>query len=86
MILFPLGRISGYGSVWLERIVRDDEAAGSNPVTPIEKEKRRNSGSVAFLVQDRLAQTCLHKFVFDDHKDIIGSSACESYLELESVL
>lgn len=29
--------IPGYGSAWLERIVRDDEVAGSNPVTPTRK-------------------------------------------------
>ena len=27
--------VTGYGSAWLECIVRDDEVAGSNPVTPI---------------------------------------------------
>ena len=30
---------SGCGSVWLERLVWDQEAAGSNPVTPIGKIK-----------------------------------------------
>ena len=29
-------RVSGCGSAWLERLVWDQEAAGSNPVTPIE--------------------------------------------------
>ena len=28
-------RIPGCGSVWLERLVWDQEVAGSNPVTPI---------------------------------------------------
>ncbi len=28
-------RLTGCGSVWLERLVWDQEAAGSNPVTPI---------------------------------------------------
>ncbi len=28
-------RISGCGSAWLERLVWDQEVAGSNPVTPI---------------------------------------------------
>ncbi len=27
--------VAGCGSVWLERLVWDQEAAGSNPVTPI---------------------------------------------------
>ena len=27
--------LSGYGSAWLERLVWDQEVAGSNPVTPI---------------------------------------------------
>ena len=27
--------ISGCGSAWLERLIWDQEAAGSNPVTPI---------------------------------------------------
>ena len=27
---------TGYGSVWLERLVWDQEVAGSNPVTPID--------------------------------------------------
>ena len=29
--------VPGCGSVWLERLVWDQEAAGSNPVTPIMK-------------------------------------------------
>ena len=29
-------RMSGCGSAWLERLVWDQEVAGSNPVTPIE--------------------------------------------------
>ena len=28
---------SGRGSAWLERLVRDQEVAGSNPVAPIQK-------------------------------------------------
>ena len=28
--------VAGCGSVWLERLVWDQEAAGSNPVTPSE--------------------------------------------------
>ena len=31
-------RKSGCGSVWLERLVWDQEVAGSNPVTPIGEE------------------------------------------------
>ena len=31
-----LNSISGCGSVWLERLVWDQEVAGSNPVTPID--------------------------------------------------
>ena len=34
--------ISGCGSVWLERRVRDAEAAGSNPVTPTREWKPLN--------------------------------------------
>ena len=34
---------TGCGSVWLERVVWDHEAAGSNPVTPIKK-TRKNKG------------------------------------------
>ena len=30
----------GCGSAWLERLVWDQEVAGSNPVTPIKKEQR----------------------------------------------
>ena len=26
--------VTGRGSAWLERVVRDDEATGSNPVAP----------------------------------------------------
>ena len=33
-ILFQNLDLSGCGSVWLERLVRDQEVAGSNPVTP----------------------------------------------------
>ena len=33
--LFFLHVISGCGSAWLERLVWDQEVAGSNPVTPI---------------------------------------------------
>ncbi len=31
--------MSGCGSVWLERLVWDQEVAGSNPVTPIKGER-----------------------------------------------
>ena len=30
--------LTGCGSAWLERLVWDQEVAGSNPVTPIKKE------------------------------------------------
>ena len=30
--------VSGCGSAWLERLVWDQEVAGSNPVTPISQE------------------------------------------------
>ena len=33
--------LSARGSVWLERIVRDDEVAGSNPVGPTISENDR---------------------------------------------
>ena len=33
-------KISGCGSVWLERLVWDQEVAGSNPVTPTTKQHR----------------------------------------------
>ena|GEM_PF-2702920 len=32
---------TGCGSVWLERVVWDHEAAGSNPVTPIDGDSNR---------------------------------------------
>ena len=34
-ILFVLKRFPGCGSAWLERLVWDQEVAGSNPVTPM---------------------------------------------------
>jgi hypothetical protein len=36
---------SGRGSVWLERLVRDQEVEGSNPFTPIKK-----AGSAGFFI------------------------------------
>ena len=45
-------REAGCGSAWLERLVWDQEAAGSNPVTPIKK-RISTSGSV---VEYRLAK------------------------------
>ena len=36
--------MTGYGSAWLERIVRDDEVAGSNPVTPMIRKEKLRSG------------------------------------------
>ena len=48
--------ISGCGSAWLERLVWDQEVAGSNPVTPIVLfcgfgaiRLRRSGGSMKFL-------------------------------------
>ena len=35
--------LSGCGSAWLERLVWDQEVAGSNPVTPTEKEWQDHS-------------------------------------------
>ena len=32
---------AGCGSAWLERLVWDQEAAGSNPVTPIERDREK---------------------------------------------
>ena len=32
---YNLSYLSGCGSAWLERLVWDQEVAGSNPVTPI---------------------------------------------------
>jgi hypothetical protein len=29
-----INKVAGRGSVWLERLVRDQEVAGSNPVAP----------------------------------------------------
>ena len=33
-VQIPLESLSGCGSAWLERLVWDQEVAGSNPVTP----------------------------------------------------
>ena len=41
-----VNQISGGGSVWLERYLREVEAASSNLVTPIEKD---SSGDESFL-------------------------------------
>lgn len=38
VVIYSVEKETGCGSVWLERVVRDDEAAGSNPVIPINKE------------------------------------------------
>ena len=34
--------MTGCGSAWLERLVWDQEVAGSNPVTPIARKCRRS--------------------------------------------
>ena len=44
--------MTGCGSAWLERLVWDQEVAGSNPVTPIFKKHAR----VAQLVERDLAK------------------------------
>ena len=36
-VQIPLESLSGCGSAWLERLVWDQEVAGSNPVTPIQQ-------------------------------------------------
>ena len=41
-------RISGCGSVWLERLVWDQEVAGSNPVTPTFMRVQFNGRTLAF--------------------------------------
>jgi hypothetical protein len=35
--------VTGRGSAWLERLVRDQEVAGSNPVAPIREANREES-------------------------------------------
>ncbi len=37
---------TGCGSAWLERLVWDQEAAGSNPVTPIFDKCRKSNANV----------------------------------------
>ena len=37
---------AGCGSAWLERLVWDQEAAGSNPVTPIERDREKRKKRV----------------------------------------
>ena len=36
-----LNKSPGCGSAWLERLVWDQEVAGSNPVTPMKKDKKQ---------------------------------------------
>ena len=36
-------RMTGCGSAWLERLVWDQEVAGSNPVTPIDRKQLNES-------------------------------------------
>ena len=44
--------ITGCGSAWLERLVWDQEVAGSNPVTPIKKNNyNENSNKVTGVAQ-----------------------------------
>ena len=54
-------QVSGCGSAWLERLVWDQEVAGSNPVTPIfyfmdirAIKARRSVGNMGFLGDERL--------------------------------
>ena len=37
---------TGCGSVWLERLVWDQEVAGSNPVTPIKGERSKKTSNL----------------------------------------
>ena len=41
---------SGFGSVWLERVVWDHEVAGSNPVTPTTRKSAKIKGLRIFLI------------------------------------
>ena len=43
------GSFSGCGSAWLERLVWDQEVAGSNPVTPIVEMLYKTANEPVFL-------------------------------------
>ena len=52
------GQKTGYGSVWLERIVRDDEVAGSNPVTPMDYEGEATKRQMVHQLPDGFFYFC----------------------------
>ena len=46
---YNLSYLSGCGSAWLERLVWDQEVAGSNPVTPIVEMLYKTANEPVFL-------------------------------------
>ena len=66
--------MSGCGSVWLERCVRDAEAGGSNPLTPTIFLQKNGQRSRQASLRAATAALLLKNGVFSSHLHLIDSA------------
>ena len=62
---------TGCGSAWLERLIWDQEVAGSNPVTPIDHKENCDLMSVSELEQAKLVHSERRMSITIDFEEIV---------------